>query len=224
MRDAYNHIAAIAGLARTLGHVHRLALLEHIAQGERSVDQLAGIADLSVANASQHLQQLKRAGLVQARREGKNVFYRLGGGPVVALLVALRRYADHHTSEIGAIVSDNRHLTDHVEGISRQELLGRIGRGDVVLLDVRSADEFAQGHLPGAINIPIAELERRLSELPNDMEVVAYCRGPYCTLSVEAVIALNTKGWRARRLNDGFMDWAAAGLSVQTEQPALPQG
>ena len=216
MPDTPPQSRSLAAFARTLGHEHRLALLEHIAQGERSVERLAELSGLSLANASQHLQHLKRAGFVQTRREGKRVFYRLGDGPVVPLLVALRGYAEHYSAQILDIVSDSLNRRERLEGISREELLSRMESGDVTLLDVRPEDEFALGHLPGAINIPIETLAQRLAELPPDQEIVAYCRGPYCTLSVGAVAALRAKGWQARRLDNGFMDWAAAGLTVAT--------
>lgn len=210
----------IAELAKTLGHAHRLMLLEHVAQGERPVERLAELCGLSIANASQHLQHLRRAGLVRARRDGKHVLYQLGSGPIANLLGALRQYAEHSQSEIHRLVTDSFTGTERLEGISRQELLSRMRDDTVTLLDVRPADEFALGHLPGAINIPVAELERRLAELPKGREIVAYCRGPYCVLSHEAVAFLLTKGRQARRLENGFLDWKASGLRTQvTHQP-----
>lgn len=208
--------AELAELARTLGHAHRLILLEHIAQGERAVERLAELSGLSVANASQHLQHLRRAGFVQTRRDGKRVLYRLGSGPIVGLLAALREYAEHNRSEIRQLVADSVGQRERLEAISREELLGRMQEGSVTLLDVRPDDEFALGHLPGAINIPVEELGRRLAELPRKQEIVAYCRGPYCVLSANAVAALRAKGFRARRLENGFPDWKAAGLCVET--------
>lgn len=208
--------AELAELARTLGNAHRLMLLEHIAQGERSVERLAELSSLSVANASQHLQHLKRAGLVEARRDGKRVLYRPGGGPVEPLLAALRQQADYRRAEIRRLVADVRTQGDGLEAVSRAELLERLQDGDVTLLDVRPAEEFALGHLPGAMNIPVEALEQRLAELPPGQEVVAYCRGPYCVLSATAVSALRAHGVRARRLADGFPDWKAAGLNVET--------
>lgn len=208
--------ADIAELARTLGNGHRLMLLEHIAQGERSVERLAELCGLSIANASQHLQQLRRAGFVQPRRDGKHVLYRLGNGPILPLLAALRHHAEHNRSEIHQLVADSVGLREGLEAISSAELLARMQEGSITLLDVRSPEEFALGHLPGAINIPADELERRFAELPADQEIVAYCRGPYCILSVDAVAALRAKGWQASRLKDGFPDWKAAGLHVET--------
>jgi rhodanese-related sulfurtransferase/DNA-binding transcriptional ArsR family regulator len=204
----------LAEIARTLGHAHRLALLEHIAQGERPVERLAELSGLSVANASQHLQHLRRAGFVQSRRDGKRVLYRLASGPVDAILAALRAYTSHRHEQIRALVADGLDQPERLEGISIEELLNRIADG-VVLLDVRPPDEFAQGHLPGAINIPTEELQRRLGELPRDRDIVAYCRGPYCMLSSEAVEALRANGFPARRLAAGFPEWKAAGLGVE---------
>ncbi|MDR0252226.1 MAG: metalloregulator ArsR/SmtB family transcription factor [Brucellaceae bacterium] len=205
----------LAELARVLGHAHRLDLLEHIAQGERSVERLAELTSLSVANTSAHLQQLRRGGFVNTRRDGKRVLYRLGDGPVLNLLSALRFFAERNKAEVRELVSDYFDNLDRLEPVSRQELLNRLKDDSVTLLDVRPDDEFALGHLPGAVNIPLEVLEQRLSELPKDTEIIAYCRGPYCVLSFEAVAALRNKGYRIRRLEDGFPEWKAAGLAVE---------
>ncbi|CAB3641671.1 ArsR family transcriptional regulator [Achromobacter marplatensis] len=206
---------ALAEIAKTLGQAHRLALLEHIAQGERAVERLAELTGLSVANTSQHLQHLRRAGFVQTRRDGKRVLYRLGAGPIAPLLAALRGYAEHQHAEIREVIADSIHQRDRLDGISIEELLGMLDSGGVVLLDVRPSEEFAQGHLPGAINIPTEDLERRLADLPAGADVVAYCRGPYCVLSTDAVAALRAHGVAARRLDAGFPEWKAAGLQVE---------
>ncbi|MFG1173932.1 ArsR/SmtB family transcription factor [Erwiniaceae bacterium CAU 1747] len=203
-----------ADVARSLSNSHRLLLLQHITQGENSVERLAELASLSVANASQHLQHLKRAGFVQARREGKHVYYGLGSGPVAGLLSAIRHYVEHQHHEIQAMVADSLNQRESLESISREELLERLQAGDVTLLDVRPQDEYLAGHLPGAINIPAEQLDERLSELSQDQVVVAYCRGPFCVLSSNAVRALQEKGFLARRLNEGFPEWQAAGLHV----------
>lgn len=217
MIDFQSHIfEEFAELARTLASAQRLLLLEHIAQGERSVERLAELSGLSVANASQHLQQLRRAGFVVTRRDGKRVLYRLGSGPVIGLLSALRQYAEHNRTQIRELVADRLDRPDSLEAISREELLHRLGEGSITLLDVRPEDEFASGHLPGAINIPIDELERRLAELPAGAQIVAYCRGPYCALSFDAVTVLRGKGFAVRRLDSGFPDWKAAGLAVES--------
>ncbi|KOF15986.1 ArsR family transcriptional regulator [Ensifer adhaerens] len=217
MSDLQLHIfEEFAELARTLASAQRLLLLEHIAQGERSVERLAELSGLSVANASQHLQQLRRAGFVETRREGKRVLYRLGTGPVLGLLSALRQHAEYNRAQIRDLVADRRDQPDRLEAISREELLLRMREGGVTLLDVRPQDEFTSGHLPGAINIPIEELERRFAELPAQTEIVAYCRGPYCALSFDAVTVLQGKGFSVRRLDSGFPDWKAAGLAVES--------
>jgi rhodanese-related sulfurtransferase/DNA-binding transcriptional ArsR family regulator len=214
--DAHTLLFAdLAELARTLGHAHRLMLLEHIAQGERPVERLAELTELTIANTSQHLQHLRRAGFVESRRDGKRVLYRLGNGPIEAVLASLRAYAEHTRSEIRQLVADPANADGGHDSISRDELLGRLRMGDITLLDVRSAEEYALGHLPGALNIPAGELEQRLSELPSGQEVVAYCRGPYCVLSTTAATLLGAKGFRVRRLAAGFPDWKAAGLSVE---------
>ena len=198
-----------AAFAHILGSAPRLRLLEQIAQGEYAVEQLVELTGLSVANTSQHLQQLRRAGFVQARRDGKRVLYRLGSGPIVQLLAALDVYAQHQRSELQALTRG-----DHVEAITGDELLGRMQEASITVLDVRPAQEFAAGHLPGAINIPFDDLQRRLGELPANAEIAAYCRGPYCVLSVRAVAALRQQGLHARRLGSGYDDWQAAGLPV----------
>ena len=205
-----------AELARVLGHGNRLELLEHAAQGERSVERLAQLTGLSLANASQHLQVLRRAGFVRSRRDGKRMLYRLGDGPVIELLGALRRYAEHGRAEVRGIVSDYFNRLDSLDPVSREALVKRLDDGSVVLLDVRPEDEFALGHLPGALNIPFADLERRLAELPKDTQIVAYCRGPYCVLSFEAVAALRSKGYDIKRLEDGYPEWKAACLPISS--------
>src|SRR5258708_29448342 len=193
-----------AELARVLGHGNRLELLEHAAQGERSVERLAKLTGLSLANASQHLQVLRRAGFVRSRRDGKRILYRLGDGPVIELLGALRRYAEHSRAEVRGIVAAYFNKRDSLEPVSREALLERLDDGSVLLLDVRPEDEFALGHLPGALNIPFADLERRLDELPKDAQIVAYCRGPYCVLSFEAVLAVRAKRDDIPTLRGGF--------------------
>ncbi|APC22197.1 ArsR family transcriptional regulator [Pseudomonas protegens] len=209
-------LADMAELARILGHHHRLILLEHIARGEQPVERLVEASGLSVANTSQHLQQLRRGGFVQTRRDGKRVLYSLSQGPLAALRGGLRQYVDYNHGQIRELLADSEQQPGRLEGISREELRQRLQEGGMTLLDVRSPQEFALGHLPGAINIPVEELEQRLAELPAGQELVAYCRGPYCVLSHNAAALLRAKGFRVRRLDDGFVDWQAAGLGVET--------
>lgn len=209
--------ASLAEIAQALGHAHRLELLEHLAQGERSVERLAERAGLTLANASRHLQLLRRAELVAGRRDGKRVYYRLTEeNAVIGLLKALSRVGEASSAEIARIMTTYFRDRDELEPVSRQELLDRLRGGTVTLLDVRPQDEFSHGHLPGALNVPLAQLARRLSELPPDQEVVAYCRGPWCVLSFEAVALLRREGRRVRRLEDGFPEWKAAGLPVES--------
>src|SRR5215472_11028263 len=197
--------AGLAQIAQALGHAHRLELIEHLGQGERSVEDLAARASLTVANTSRHLQLLRRAALVVGRREGKRIFYRLSGeDAVVGLLLALSKVGERNSAEIARVVASYFRARDELEPISRGELLDRLRCGSATVLDVRPEDEFQQGHLPGALKIPLAQLERRLAELPPDREIVAYCRGAWCVLSFEAVAALRQRGYRARRLEDGF--------------------
>jgi ArsR family transcriptional regulator len=208
--------AQFAAVAKTLGHAHRLELLEQVAQGERSVDILAQRTGLSIANASQHLQHLRRAGLVTARREGKFAYYQLADDAVLDLVAALHRIAERNVAEVGRVLHSYFHDRDSLEPVSREELLRRSRAGQVTILDVRPEDEFALGHLPGAVNIPLRALQTRLSELNRVREIVAYCRGPYCVLSFEAVAALRARGFKVRRLVDGLPEWRAAGLPIVT--------
>jgi rhodanese-related sulfurtransferase len=207
--------ASLAEIAQALGHAHRLELLEHLGQGERSVEDLATRAGLTLANTSRHLQLLRRAALVEGRREGKRIFYRLAGADVVVgLLRALSRVGERNSAEIARVMTSYFRTRDEFEAVSRQELLDRLRCGAATVLDVRPEDEFAQGHVADALNIPFAQLARRLAELPADREIVAYCRGPWCVLSFEAVALLRHHGYRARRLEDGFPEWKTAGLPI----------
>lgn len=206
----------LAQVAQALGHAHRLELLEHLAQGRRSVEELSARTSLSFANTSRHLQILRRARLVDTERRGKHVLYRLAGdAEVVELMRALGRTGERNLAEVSHIMTDYFHARDALEPVSREDMASRLRDGLVTVLDVRPEDEFALGHLPGALNIPLGRLERRLSELPADREIVAYCRGPYCVLSFEAVAALRARGYLVRRLRDGYPEWKAAGLPVE---------
>src|SRR3972149_1708957 len=206
--------AQFAAVAKTLGHAHRLELLEQLAQGDRSVEVLATRPGLSIANASQHLQHMRRAGLVTNRRDGKFVYYRLADDAVLDLLAALRRIAERNVAEVEHVVRSYFDERDSLEAVSREALLQRSRAGTVTILDVRPEDEYALGHLPGALNIPLRELKARLSEIDPKQEIVAYCRGPYCVLSYEAVAQLRARGYPVRRLEDGLPEWRAAGLPV----------
>ena len=203
----------LAQIAHALAHAHRLELLEHLAQGERSVEDLATRASLTLANASRHLQLLRRAALVEGRHNGKRVYYRLAGDDaVIGLLSALSRVGERNSAEIARVMASYFRARDEFEPVSRDELLDRLRCGVATVLDVRPEDEFANGHLPKALNIPLSQLVRRLAELPPEREIVAYCRGPWCVLSFEAVALLRQRGHRARRLEDGFPEWKVAGL------------
>jgi rhodanese-related sulfurtransferase/predicted transcriptional regulator len=207
---------SLAEVAQALGHAHRLELLEHLAQGVRSVEELSARARLSFANTSRHLQILRRARLVETERRGKHVLYGLAGdAEVVALIKALGRVGERNVAEVDRVMADYFRARDALEPVSREDLVSRLHDGVVTVLDVRPEDEFAVGHLPGALNIPLAELERRLGELPADREVIAYCRGPYCVLSFEAVATLRERGYLVHRLEDGYPEWKAAGLPVE---------
>ena len=210
-RQLFRQFAAIA---KAVAHEHRLELLEALAQGERSVETLANRVGMSIANASQHLQQMRRAGLIEARRSGKFVYYRMTDEAVLDLVAALTRIGERHVAEVGKIVRDYFQNCDGMEPVSRTELLKRMKKGDVQVLDVRPEDEFALGHVAGAINIPLDKLKKKLASLDPRKEIVAYCRGPYCVLSFETVAFLRIKGFKVRRLEDGLPEWVAAGLPV----------
>lgn len=209
----------LAGVAKALGHSVRLELMEHLGQGERSVEALAKLVGHSLANTSHHLLLLHRAGLAIARKDGKRVLYRLSGDDVVDLLGALRNSAERHSAEVENILSGFFRDRDDMEPVSREELLRRAKDGLVTVLDVRPADEYAAGHLPDAVNIQPLELGKRLKEIPKDHQVIAYCRGAYCVLSFEAVAELRKKGFNVRRLEEGYPEWKAAGLPVDRSAP-----
>ena len=211
-REIFEHLARIG---TALSSPLRMEFLELLAQTERSVEQLASLTGSTLANASQHLQKLRQAGLIAARKEGLHVFYRLAGDDVVELLASLGRVGQSHLAEIDRIVRLYLVGKDDLEPVSAKELLGRARKGLVTVLDVRPPEEFAAAHLPGAINIPVRELEKRLKELPKGKEVVAYCRGPYCLMSYDAVALLRKKGLKARRLEAGLPEWRLAGFPLE---------
>ena len=213
-REVLTHLAA---MAKAFAHPNRLELLELVAQGERTVESLAQVADLTIGNTSQHLQQLRRSGLLATRHQGKHIFYRLADDAVVDMLVALRRIAEHTVADVQRVLDGYFHDRDSLDPVSRDELAARVRNGEVTVLDVRPEDEFNAGHLPDALNIPLRQLNERLKELPAGKEVIAYCRGPYCVYAFEAVAALRERGIKARRLEDGYPEWRAAGGPVVSE-------
>ena len=207
--------AEFAAVGKVLGNPKRLELLDLLAQAPRSVDQLASAAEVGVSTCSAHLQTLHQAGLVQTRRDGKRVFYSLAGGDVAGLWDHLRRVAQRHRPHTE--LARRAYLgADDTATVDTEELLRRLGGVDAVILDVRPGVEYAAGHLPGAVHVPLEELAERLSELPRDREIVAYCRGRYCVLAHDAVRLLNAHGWIARRATDGVLEWKLAGLPVET--------
>ncbi|MGB5774322.1 MAG: metalloregulator ArsR/SmtB family transcription factor [Sedimenticolaceae bacterium] len=205
----------LAVIARTLGSAARLELLDFLAQGERSVEELAEAAKLSVANTSKHLQQLKATGLVEADRDGKRIRYRLSDDRVLEAIRDLRILAQAHLDQVEDLVSSYLRSRDALEPVQSVELLERARHGLVTVIDVRPPEEYAQGHIAGALNVPLDKLKRRLKELPRDREIVAYCRGPWCVLSYEAVARLRKAGIEARRLEDGLPEWRRAGLPME---------
>ena len=203
-----------AVVAKALGHGNRLELLEHLAQSEHAVEDLAALSGLSLANTSQHLQRLRRAGLVRARKSGTRVIYRLADDEILALVGVLRRVAERNLAEVDRLVSGYYDSRDKLEPVSRRELLRRIREGTVTVLDVRPKAEYLAGHVAGARNITPGELAERLDELNEGQEIVAYCRGAYCVFSFETVALLRDRGFNVHRLEDGFPEWKAAGLPV----------
>lgn len=218
-REGFKHnlFMQFARVGKALGNANRLELLEFLAQGERSVDELSGVADLSVANTSQHLQQLRQAGMVTSRKQGLKVYYRLSGDNVIELFNALRTVAERHLAEVDRLVDSYLTIKDSLEPIRREELMSRVRDGLVTVIDVRPPEEYAAGHVSGAINVSLSDLEHRLLEFQPDQEIVAYCRGPHCVLAFDAVARLRKKGLKARRLEDGYPEWKTAGLPVESD-------
>ena len=204
-----------ARIGKALSSGKRLEMLEFLAQGERSVEQLAKMTGLTVANTSQHLQQLRHVGLVTARKEGLYVHYRIAGDGIVRLVATLRAVGEEHMADVDRLVKLFLDSKDSMEPVPAKELWQRVKQGLVTVLDVRPPEEYAQGHIRGAINVPLTELKKRLHHIPADQEVVAYCRGPYCLLAYEAVEVLRKKGIKARRLEDGYPEWRLRGLPVE---------
>ena len=204
-----------ARIGAALGNANRLQLLELLAQGERNVETLSQIAGLSLANTSQHLRNLRQAGLVTNRKSGLKVFYRISNDDVVRLISALRRVAECQSAEVETLINKYLTVKDDLEPVRRLDLLSRARDGLVTVLDVRPPEEFAAGHIPGAINIPLIDLERRLKDLTEDEEIVAYCRGPHCVLAFDAIAKLRQYGFKAQRLEDGYPEWRASGLPIE---------
>lgn len=203
-----------ARVAKALASANRLELLEALAQGERSVDGLAQASGMSVANTSNHLRIMREGGLVQSRKEGTQVIYSLSDEKVPLLLAGIRYVAERHLAEVERIVRENFNTRDNLTPVRRDELLGLVKSGEAMVIDVRPSAEYDAGHIEGAVNIPLESLTQRLSKLPKDQEIVAYCRGPYCMMSFEAVEQLRQYGYRARRLEDGFPEWKTDQLPV----------
>ncbi|MDD5241523.1 MAG: metalloregulator ArsR/SmtB family transcription factor [Sulfuricella sp.] len=203
-----------ARVAKALASANRLELLEALAQGERSVDGLAQASGMSVANTSHHLQILREGGLAQSRKEGTQVIYSLTDEKILSLLADIRYVAERHLAEVERIVRENFESRDSLTPVRRDELLGLVKSGVAMVIDVRPPAEYDAGHIQGAVNIPLEFLPKRLSELPHDQEIVAYCRGPYCMLAFEAVEQLRQHGHRARRLEDGFPEWKVDRLPI----------
>lgn len=206
-----------ARVGKALSNANRLELLEFLAQGSRSVDALAKVTKLSIANTSQHLQQLRQAGLVVSQKDGLKVYYSISGDDVIGLLDSLRDVAERHLSDVDKLVNTYLTAKDNLDPIPAAELLERAKQDLVTVLDVRPKEEFEAGHVEGAINIPIEELEQHLEQFDPAQEIVAYCRGPHCILAFDAVAQLRKKGFQARRLENGYPEWKVAGLPVEED-------
>jgi len=202
-------------VGKALASPRRLELLDLLCQGPRTVEALAGEAEQSLANASQHLQVLRAARLVEAEKHGLFVTYRLADEKVCVFYRELRTLAESRLHEIQAVTRQFLEERGEMEPVDKDALVSLVRSGEVTLLDVRPSEEFEAGHIPGAVSVPLAELEARLAELPHDRDVVAYCRGPYCVLAVQAVEALRARGFRAIRMEEGIPDWRARGLPVE---------
>jgi rhodanese-related sulfurtransferase/DNA-binding transcriptional ArsR family regulator len=222
-REAKNALFdAFASVAKVLGSGRRAEIVDVLTQGERSVEELSLEIGQSVANTSQHLQLLLRSGVVSSRRQGTRVYYRLGSAAVAELWAAVRRVASEHVAELDRLAASYLGDRSAMDTLTQTELSERIAAGDVVVLDVRPEPEFRAGHIAGAVSIPLKELEARLNELPDGQTVVAYCRGPYCVFADEAVRILRGQDIPAVRLEDGYPEWAAAGLPVASGSEAVP--
>lgn len=204
----------VARVGKALASPKRLEILEMLAQGEKAVETVAADAAIDVKLASAHLKALKEARLVQVRREGRRMIYRLSGADVAQLGVALRQVAEEHLLELRLALQQMMAEPDRLAQLGRKELLAQARRGEVIVLDVRPPEEFDAAHLPFARSVPLPELAQRLAELPRDVEIVAYCRGPFCLMSDEAVKLLREHGYRARKTFDGVSEWQAAGLPL----------
>jgi rhodanese-related sulfurtransferase/predicted transcriptional regulator len=202
--------AQLARMAKALASANRLELIEAMGQGECGVEELARKTGLSVANASHHLQVLKDGGLARSRRRGVRIYYGLSDDNIAAVIAGLGQVAERHLAEVDRILREEFAKRDDAQPVGQKELLHLVRAGDVTVLDVRPDGEYRAGHIEGAVNIPLPELARRLAELPRGKQIVAYCRGPYCLLSFDAVRRLRAKGFRARRLAEGFPEWKAA--------------
>lgn len=205
-----------ARIGKAVAHPKRIELLDVLCQGERSVEVLAGAAAMTVVNTSAHLRVLREARLVATRKNGTRVFYRLADDAVCEFFFSLRDLASDRYAEVDRIVRDFFDARDELEPLNRDELLSRVGDGDIIVLDVRPREEYEAGHIPGAVSVPLADLKGRMASLPREVEIVAYCRGPYCVLAPQALELLRTQGFVARRLEDGFPEWRRAGLPVAT--------
>jgi rhodanese-related sulfurtransferase/DNA-binding transcriptional ArsR family regulator len=208
-----------ARIGKVLASRSRLLLLDLLSQGEKPVETLAEQAGLTVPNVSNHLRELRAASLVRTRRAGQHIHYRLASPAVRALLRSLQDVAHEHLAEVRELVSDFFQDPDGLEAVDVEALNRRVQEGEVIVLDVRPHDEYAAGHIPGAVSLPIEELKRRLGQLPRDREIVAYCRGPYCLFSRQAVERLRSHGFRAYRMEEGVADWEERGLPVATGEP-----
>jgi rhodanese-related sulfurtransferase len=207
----YDHFARVG---KALASPKRLELVDLLGQSERTVEGLAREASLSVANCSQHLQVLREARLVEARKDGLYVFYRLADEAVGTFWLTLRSLAESRLADIERLVRDYLETPEELEPIDRRELLERARQGLVTVIDVRPFEEYLSGHIPGAVSVPVEELERRVGNMPRDQEIIAYCRGPYCIYAVEAVELLKKRGFKARRFEEGVLEWRSAGLPV----------
>ena len=215
--DRQTLFSQFALVADALAHGHRLSLLELLAQGERRVEVLAGFLGISIASASQHLQKLKRAGLVIDRPNGRHRLYRLSGDQVSSLVLSLEKVAEASLASVEKLVHEQIRSRDEEPPIRATELWARMGQEPLVLLDVRPAEEYRDGHLPGAIHIPWEQLRRESPDLPHESMIVVYCRGPYCFLALEALKALRRQGYRVRRLEEGVPEWRRLGFPVEGE-------
>lgn len=208
----------LSRIGKAVSSSARMELLEYLSQGEKSVESLSDLAGMSIANTSQHLQHLKNSGIIVSRKEGLHVYYKIVGDDVIRLIISIRNLAENHLSEVSRIINDVIKVKDKIAPVKALDLIEKVKKGQVTVIDVRPEDEFDAGHFPGSINIPFDDLHSRMPELNSKQEIIAYCRGPYCMMTFDTVTLLRQKGFKAKRLAEGFPEYKISGLPIEKSE------